>query len=255
VNAFTGDGPYAYRGPFDKAGLKRSTSVRSVPIPGVPGPVEEEIPISQLPLAGPLFGSEDVPLVQNGVTCRATATAIGSIGAAPAYLNKILSLVYVAAAGQTVFPLNVADRYGNVYALTVNNGLQVTAGGNRLVLDDGTGFGGYTVNVANNSVVFLYPLGSGEVVIFDIYALINQTVVAIESAIRMDSLTITTENILPPLSYTPDGQMMILFVNRTAFFAAAVPPDFVLSGNTIIWESTLYSVPPGAQVIAVYTHH
>jgi hypothetical protein len=222
---------------------------------GTPGSTESEIPISQLPLAALLTGAEDVPIIQNGITCRTTATAIGSIGAAPAYLNKILSLVYVAAAAQTVFSLNAPDRYGNVYALTNNNGLQVTAGGNRLVQDDGTGFGGYTINLTNNTVTFLYPLGAGEIVVFDIYGLIAQTISTAASQLRMDVLPIVTQNIFPPLTYTPDGQMIIVFVNRTAFFAAASPPDFAVSGSTITWQSTLYSVPAGAQVTVVYTHH
>jgi hypothetical protein len=320
---------------------------------GTPGSTESEIPISQLPLAGPLFGGEDIPIIQNGITCRATATAIGSVGAVPTYLNKVLSLIYVATAGQTifplnqtdrygntyiltentgievtaggnrlvqddgtgfggytinmttntviflhplglgevvvfdiyalgdqtvilepeylykvlsliyvagaaqtVFPLNTPDRYGNVYTLTINDDLQVTAGGNRLVIDDGTGFGGYTINLANNSVVFLHPLGQGEIVTFDVYALLgDRTVVALESAIRMDVLQITTQNVFPSLGYVPDGAMIILFVNRTAFFAAALPPDFIMSGATILWQNAHYSVPPGAQVTAVYTYH
>ena len=62
----------AFRGPFDKAFVKASTSTRQTPLDGLPPPVEIEIPISQLPLAGPLQGDEFVPIVQNGVTSRAT---------------------------------------------------------------------------------------------------------------------------------------------------------------------------------------
>jgi hypothetical protein len=74
------ESPVAFKGPFQRAHLNRSTSDRMTPIAGVPGPIENEIPISQLPLAGPLFGAEDVPIVQNGITCRTTLLDLGGVG-------------------------------------------------------------------------------------------------------------------------------------------------------------------------------
>jgi hypothetical protein len=53
------------RGPFDRP----------------PPPVENEIPISELPLAGPLFGDEQAVVVQNGITCR--TTTLGFFGGPP----------------------------------------------------------------------------------------------------------------------------------------------------------------------------
>jgi hypothetical protein len=344
------ESPTAWKGPFDRSSVRRAPSTRSAPIPGVPPPIETEIPISQLPLAARLNGSEDLPVVQNGITCRTTASEVGGIGAPPVqfnkalslvyvatakqtvfslsqqdhygqtygltpnngvqviasgsrlvmddgtgfgqytinmaaneivflhpcgageiivfdiyvlivplvttpiYLNKVLSLVYVATAGQTVFPLSKLDHYGNNYGLTTNSGVQVSASGTRLVMDDGTGFGQYTINLIANEIVFLRPCGAGEIIVFDIYALIDQTVTTVEASVRTDVLPITTENVLPPLSFAPDGQMIVIFVNRTAFFAATSPPDFTISGNVITWTSPHYAVPPGAQVVVMYTY-
>lgn len=55
------DPSFPQRGPFDRP----------------PPPIEHEIPISQLPLAGPLFGDEQVAIVQNGITCRSTTLGFG----------------------------------------------------------------------------------------------------------------------------------------------------------------------------------
>ena len=62
--------PFAFRGPFGRNTVEMATSVRTTPLDGVPGPIANEIPISQLPLAGSLDGSEQVPIVQNGITTR-----------------------------------------------------------------------------------------------------------------------------------------------------------------------------------------
>ena len=75
------ESPTAFIGPFSRPGaLRKSVSIRSTPIPGVPGPVENEVPISQLPLAGPTTGSEEVAMVQNGVTCRGPWLALSVPG-------------------------------------------------------------------------------------------------------------------------------------------------------------------------------
>jgi hypothetical protein len=64
----------------------QSTSTGSSAIPGIAGPFggpDPSIPISQLPqVPGPLFGGENVPIVQNGITYRTTAYALSAIAAA-----------------------------------------------------------------------------------------------------------------------------------------------------------------------------
>jgi hypothetical protein len=72
------------------------------------------------------------------------------------------------------------------------------------------------------------------------------------SAIKTELLTIVTENIIPALSQVPDGQMTLLFVNGWAF--ADVSGAFSVSGNAITWLSTIFSVNPGAEVVACYTY-
>ena len=75
--------PFAFRGPFGRNTVEMATSVRTTPLDGVPGPIENEIPISQLPLAGLIDGSELVAIVQNGVTARTTAVALTQASKGP----------------------------------------------------------------------------------------------------------------------------------------------------------------------------
>ena len=43
-----------------------------------------------------------------------------------------------------------------------------------------------------------------------------------------------------------------LMVNGRGFFNVGSPPDFSVSGNAITWLSTIYSVSPGDDVVAIY---
>ena len=49
----------------------------------------------------------------------------------------------------------------------------------------------------------------------------------------MDTLPITTINVIPNLSYPPNGTMMILFVNGIAFFPIGPQASFTISGQYI----------------------
>jgi hypothetical protein len=75
------------------------------------------------------------------------------------------SLYYLATAGQTVFPLSTADRFGHVFAFnqTATEGLHGLVNGVRLepTVD-------YTVDTAASSVTFLRPLVANAIVTFDI---------------------------------------------------------------------------------------
>ena len=81
MNDFS-ESPNAWKGPFRQASVRLSTSTRQtdLSLPGTPPPVELEIPISQLPLAGALFGDEMVAIVQNGITVRSTTALVGAAG-------------------------------------------------------------------------------------------------------------------------------------------------------------------------------
>ena len=58
---------------------------------------------------------------------------------------------------------------------------------------------------------------------------------------------------LANLSQAPDPASPIsLVVNGRAFYASSASPAFTVSGTTIAWISTIYSVAPGDEVIAVY---
>jgi hypothetical protein len=103
-------------------------------------------------------------------------TWISSSGCAPApttlppiNFQMQLTLYYVAAQGQTNFPLSTPDHYGSTALVTPTANLAVSVGGNRLALDDGTKFGGFTVDSVNNAVNLVWPAGQGEVIIIDLY--------------------------------------------------------------------------------------
>ena len=99
----------------------------------------------------------------------------GDCGCPPAPINvtqvqKTLTLYYRAMTGQLDFPLSVFDLYSNNYLLTASSAIAVTRNGGRLMPDDGSGVGGYTVNVATNTVSLLWPAGDGEIVIVDLFS-------------------------------------------------------------------------------------
>jgi hypothetical protein len=167
MNDFS-ESKFAWKGPFDKASVRLSTSTRQtdLALPGTPPPIELEIPISQLPLANVLFGDEQVAIVQNGVTVRSTTALVGGAGKAPVVISKTVTLVYPITVGQTVFSLSLPDHFGNGFAMTADTVLEVTIGGIRYVEDDGSGtFGQYTVNLDANTVTLLTPFGTDPVVI------------------------------------------------------------------------------------------
>lgn len=157
------------------------------------------------------------------------------------------TLYYTGVQGQTVFSLGIPDEFGNVGEMTAN-GVQVYRSGNRLTFTDG-----YTLDVTNNRVTLVYPAGDDEPIIIELTT-VPPTAAVIGIVIKMEALTITVANTIPALSYAPNGVMMMLFVNGTAFFSIGPNPAFTVSGNVLTWVSTLYSLPPGAAVIAVYTH-
>jgi len=221
------------------------SSTRSALISGVPGPPETDVPISQLPLAAILDGSEWVVLVQNGITVRAPASMLGAVGAAPAFTSKINSLYYQTTGQQEAFPLSTPDLFGNSYNLGSGPAvsLEVTAGGLRL-----TPGPDYLINYTGNSVTLTAPAGPGMVVVIDIYAKVPG------QGITVEPVTVTGLNAFQNLTHPPDGAILIMFVNHQAFFSIGSPPSFMVVGTAISWFDANVSVSPGDRVVAFYTH-
>ena len=70
-----------------------------------------------------------------------------------------------------------------------------------------------------------------------------------------EPLSVPNVNVLAPLSQTPwpsPTAPITLMVNGRGFFNTASPPDFSVSGVVITWLSTVYSVSPGDDVVAIY---
>ena len=82
----------------------------------------------------------------------------------------------------------------------------------------------------------------------------KQYVDAHTTPIMQEPLTILTANVLPPLSHTPVGGLMQLIVNGRVFCPVGTQPPFTVSGNAITWTSTIWSIAPGSDVIAVYSY-
>lgn len=70
-----------------------------------------------------------------------------------------------------------------------------------------------------------------------------------------DSLTITVANTFPALShsYNNSGYFQLI-VNGQVFVPAGSPAAFSVSGTSITWLSTIFSVNPGDVVFAMYTY-
>ena len=117
-----------------------------------------------IPPGGMYFDTElGIMLVWNGSSWVPLAQ-----GAAAA---TTASLYYHATAGQTVFPLSVADRYGHAFAFnqTHPEGLIGLVNGVRLepTVD-------FTVDTVGSSVTFLRPLVANAIVIFDLLTPVAQ---------------------------------------------------------------------------------
>ena len=67
-----------------------------------------------------------------------------------------------------------------------------------------------------------------------------------------EAVSVTSVNVLAPLSHTPVPNPITIAVNGRAFFNVGSPPDFSVSGSAITWLSTEYSVSPGDDVVAIY---
>jgi hypothetical protein len=72
--------------------------------------------------------------------------------------------------------------------------------------------------------------------------------------IMMESLTISTLNTFPALTYAYEPGSFQLIVNGYSFAPVGASPPFSVSGSAITWSSSIYSVLPGDSVVAVYSY-
>lgn len=68
----------------------------------------------------------------------------------------------------------------------------------------------------------------------------------------METMLISSVNVLPGVQFPPDGGLFMLIVNGVVF----TPRDgsFSVLGSAITWTSTTFSVNPGDAVIAIYNY-
>lgn len=72
--------------------------------------------------------------------------------------------------------------------------------------------------------------------------------------INMEQLTITTLNTIPQLAQNYSGEVFILVVNGYSFVLTGASPSFSVSGKNVTWLSTVWSINPGDDVVAVYSY-
>lgn len=74
-------------------------------------------------------------------------------------------------------------------------------------------------------------------------------------SISMQAMTITVADTFPALTYTYNNSGLFqLIVNGQVFVSAGASPAFTVSGTTITWTSTIFSVNPGDTVFAMYSY-
>lgn len=85
---------------------------------------------------------------------------------APVYVKAgLATLTYKSTAGQQNFDLSLQDIYTNTHKLTLIpplEGIEVSLNGVRLVEDNGTGIGDYTIDRPNNEIVLNQPTHGGD---------------------------------------------------------------------------------------------
>ena len=167
--------------------------------------------------------------------------------------QKTQTLYYIASTGQTQFSLSAADMFNNNVLLDGSQALAVSKGGLRLVPDDGSGAGGYTVDLSNNTINLLWPAGASEILVVDLFWSETQETVTLGQFIGEEALIVTAPNTLSDLSRAPDGFVFTLTVEGRPFYPIAPDPAFSFDGKTITWISTTYSLAVGNEVIALYS--
>lgn len=181
--------------------------------------------------------------------CCADGNAPFLLGAGPVILSK--TLYYIASAGQTLFNLSTPDVFGQVGIMDGNNVLVYVDGDRKVPITD------YTIDAYHNQIILVAPATAGESVIIDLVEMIPTPIPTPplgNISIFMESLTIIGLNVLSPLTFIPDGSVLMLFINGMAFFPVGPDTAFSMLGKVVVWSSATFSIAPGAAVVAVYTH-
>ena len=71
--------------------------------------------------------------------------------------------------------------------------------------------------------------------------------------LTMEQLPVLSLNQIGNFSHTPNMELCTLTVDGRPFFPVGSPPDFSVSGSSITWLSSIYSVDPSSTVIAQYS--
>ena len=79
-------------------------------------------------------------------------------------------------------------------------------------------------------------------------------VLANSGRFQTDVLTVTGLNTVSNLSRTPNSGLFLLILNGLTFVPAGSPAPFSVSGTTITWSSTVYSINNGDNVVAIYSY-
>ena len=185
-------------------------------------------------------GDEVVARYRFSVTASSSPPAVAGFPA--------ISLYYLAVQGQKDFLLSTPDRFTLTYNLRSTSRVEVSRNGMRLMPDDGTGKGGYIVST--NSISLLWPAGSDETIIIDVWEQAS-TAEMTPQLIVTERLIVGSPNVVPPLGRSPDGQVTTLFFLGEAFFP---PDDFSVAGNVITWLNPLYALPVGAEIEVTYSY-
>jgi hypothetical protein len=171
----------------------------------------------------------------------------------PAPTGSVI-LYYITGQGQTVFSLSSPDFFGNTYQLTTNNILDVTLNGTRLMLDNGTGTGGFTYSVASNTVTLLYPAGAGGQLIINIFGVIVVPPVAKSSASLYYVATNgqTAFNLSTPDFFNNSYTLQTKDVVHVSVSGSRFMPDngtstggYTIAGNVV---TLVHPAAPGAQI-------
>jgi hypothetical protein len=83
--------------------------------------------------------------------------------------------------------------------------------------------------------------------------LFAQQLPPVASFVTMEPKNITVVNQIPPLAFVANYTIFLLIINGQTFSLIDTPPAFSVSGSNITWLSTIWSVNPGDNVIAIYS--
>jgi hypothetical protein len=82
----------------------------------------------------------------------------------------------------------------------------------------------------------------------------NQVPKVATESLFSEQLTVTAVNTVSPFTKAYDGSVIEIIVNGVSFFPLGPNPDFHMSGQNVVWTSSIYSINMGDTVVAVYSY-